>query len=336
MEPLRAGIAGGGLMGRWHAWAVERAGGLVTAIVDTDFAAAERLAARHRGALAFSDVEQMLRAARLDVLHVCSPPETHYRIAEQAVDAGLSVIIEKPLTPRAVEAEILFNRAESRGVTICPVHQFLFQDGVRHAEASLPRIGRLVHLQGAFCSAGGIGQSNEQLDAIAADILPHPLSLMQVFLPAGLPESGWEISRPGGGELRVSNTTQDGTTQDGEVSGVSLSIFVSMKVRPTICSFRIFGADGTIHLDLFHGYAVIEPGGVSRLRKMIHPFDLAVRTLSAAAANLGRRIIQWQPAYPGLERLVAAFYQAVRTGAEPPITRADAMAVARVRDLLTL
>jgi predicted dehydrogenase len=312
-------------MGRWHAWAAERAGGLAPAVADIDRAAASRLAARHKGARAFSDVEEMLRATRLDVLHVCSPPDTHYRITELGIDTGLSVIIEKPLTPRAAEAEILFDRAESRGVMICPVHQFLFQDGALHAKASLPRIGRMVHLQSAFCSAGGAGQGDEQLDVIAADILPHPLSLMQAFLPTGLPESGWEITRPCGGELRVS----------GEASGISLSILVSMRARPTLCSFQIFGADGTIHMDMFHGYAVVEPGKVSRLRKMIHPFDLAIRTLSAAATNLGLRTIKWQPAYPGLERLVKAFYQAARSGAEPPITRADVMAVARVRDLLT-
>jgi predicted dehydrogenase len=313
-------------MGRWHAWAAERAGGLAPAVADIDGAAATRLAAHYKGAQAFSDVEKMLRETKLDVLHVCSPPDTHYHIAELAINTGLSVIIEKPLTPRAIETEILFERAESRGVMICPVHQFLFQDGTIHARSSLPRIGRMVHLQGSFCSAGGAGQSDEQLDAIAADVLPHPLSLMQAFLPTGLPESGWEIARPCGGELRVS----------GEASGISLSIFISMRARPTLCSFQIFGVDGTIHMDMFHGYAVVEPGKVSRLRKMIHPFDLSIRTLSAAATNLAWRTIQWQPAYPGLERLVTAFYQSARAGAESPITRADVMAVARVRDLLTL
>jgi predicted dehydrogenase len=325
MKAIRACIVGAGLMGRWHAWAAEKAGGQVAAVVDPNLAAASALAARHRGAGTEAELEKALREGRFEVLHVCSPSESHYRIAELALNAGLSVIVEKPLTPQAAETEILFDRAESQGSLICPVHQFLFQDGTLFAKTALSRVGKLIHLQGVFCSAGGEGPRAARLDAIAEEILPHPLSLMQAFLPTGLPESGWEISRPGRGEIRVS----------GEASGVSLSIFVSMNSRPTVCAFQIFGENGTIHLNLFHGYAVVEPGAVSRWRKMIQPFDLSARTLAAAAINLGRRAVQWQPAYPGLSRLVGEFYRAARAGTEPPIARADVAAVARVRELLT-
>jgi len=325
MEPLRACIAGAGLMGRWHAWAVEKTGGQVAMVVDPNTTAAARLAAQHKGARAFCDLEKALRSERLDVLHICAPSETHFRIAESAIDARLHVIVEKPLTPQASETESLFDRAETQGVMLCPVHQFLFQDGTFTAKDSLPRIGRLVHLQGVFCSAGGVGQNEEQLDVLVEDILPHPLSLLHTFLPGGLPEFGWNCFRPNRGEIRVS----------GQASDVSLSIFVSMNARPTVCSFQIFGESGTIHLDLFHGYAVIESGEVSRWRKATHPFELALRTLSASATNLGRRIVQWQPAYPGLKRLVSDFYQAARAGTAAPISREDAIAVARVRDMLT-
>jgi predicted dehydrogenase len=312
-------------MGRWHAWAIEKTGGHVAVVVDPNPTAAARLAARHKGARAFTDVEKALRSERLDVLHLCAPSETHYRIAELAIDARLSVIVEKPLTPQAGETELLFDRAESNGVILCPVHQFLFQDGTLTAKAALPHVGRLAHLQGVFCSAGGAGKNGEQLDALAEEILPHPLSLLQTFLPGGLPEFGWKTSRPDRGEIRVS----------GQAGDASLSILVSMRSRPTVCSFQILGEHGTIHLDLFHGYAVIESGEVSRWRKVAHPFDLALRTLSAAAINLGRRIVQWQPAYPGLKRLVGEFYQAARDGTTAPISRGDAIAVARVRDILT-
>ncbi|MGH9843091.1 MAG: hypothetical protein ACREEM_30500 [Blastocatellia bacterium] len=111
-------------------------------------------------------------------------------------------------------------------------------------------------------------------------------------------------------------------------------IFVSLNTRPTVCSLQLFGAEGTIHLDLFHGYAVVEPGEASRARKIIHPFDLAIRTLSAAAVNLTNRALRWQPAYPGLERLVSEFYRAVQTGSAPPISPADAITVASIRDHL--
>lgn len=311
-------------MGRWHAWAIKRVGGYLSAVADIDQNAARHLTRKYRGTVSFSNVEQMLDRIPLDVLHICTPAATHYKIAELAIEAGLNLMIEKPMTLQAREAEHLFDQAESRGVLLCPVHQFLFQDGVLKARKLLPRIGRLVHMEGVFYSAGGTGLTREQLDFIVADILPHPLSLMYLFLPTTLPEKDWLVMRPGYGELRAL----------GESSGVTLVIFISMNARPTVCSFQIIGTTGTIHLDLFHGFAFMEPGKVARTRKILHPFDLAFRRLSSATLNLGRRIFQREPAYPGLRRLVADFYKAVQTRSESPISQEETLAVARIRDRL--
>lgn len=320
---LRIGIAGAGLMGRWHAHAACRAGGQVIAVADPISDSAERVA-RGYGARALPDVERMLSETKIDVLHVCSPLETHERIAKAALDAGVHLMIEKPLTTRAEETEWILDLAATRNLLVCPVHQFLFQDGALKAQAALQSIGRLTHLRGVFFSAGAAGQSGEAADTVAAGILPHPLSLMQKFLPDGISRAQWQVMQPAPGELQAV----------GKAGGVGLSINISMNSRPTVCTFQLCGANGTVHLDLFHGYAVNELGDTSRARKIIHPFDLSLRTLGSAAFNLGKRVISRQAAYPGLQRLVVAFYRAARTGSEPPISRSDAIAVARARDHL--
>ena len=320
---LKVGIVGAGLMGRWHANSVKKSGGCLKGVADIDFNTARRLAGRYN-AEPLSDIEQMLAQCDLDVLHICTPLSTHKNIAERAIKAGINLIIEKPLTPTASETECLLDMAADRGVLICPVHQFIFQDGVQKALKWLSRIGRLVHIKGTICSAGGTGQPPEQLDAIVKDILPHPLSLMQVFLPNGLSEEGWITSRPGYGELLAI----------GEASAISLSIFISMNARPTECSFRIAGTDGTIHIDLFHGFAFIESGKVSGARKITHPFNMAIKRFSTAAVNLGQRVIRGEPAYPGLGQLIDSFYRALRSNGASPISKTDTIAVARARDLL--
>lgn len=311
-------------MGFWHAKAAKKAGGRLSAIVDLNLDTAQRLAASYRNARSFNNVEEMLDQVNLDVLHVCTPVPTHKEIAELAIDAGLNLIIEKSITPMASDIEYLFDKAADRGVLICPVHQFIFQEGVRKARELLPQIGRLVHMEGTFCSAGGTGLVSGQLDEIISDILPHPLSLMQVFLPRGLSEEDWITLTPAPGELHAIS----------ETSGISLSIFISMNVRPTVCSFQIAGTEGTIHIDLFHGFAFIEPGKVSRTKKILHPFNLAVRRLTAATVNIGQRTIRWEIAYPGLQQLVRLFYRAVRKESAPPISREDALTVSRAGDRL--
>lgn len=321
---LRAGIVGAGLMGRWHADALQRVGGRVVGVVDHDLARAQRLAARHRGAKAFATAEEMFGGQDLDVIHICSPTATHESIAAAALAKGIHVLVEKPIAPTARETGKLYGLAEENGALLCPVHQFAFQDGVVKAKKLLSKIGRLVHIEAEIRSAGAPGSEDSERDLIAADILPHPLSMISTFLEENISDIKWNVQRPAAGELRVS----------GQAAKTSVSILISMNSRPTENSFHLAGTDGTIHIDLFHGFSTFEPGAVSRTRKILHPFDLAMRTFAAAGANLSRRAFRRERAYPGLRSLIGEFYSSIRSAAAAPIAPSDAIAVARTRDLL--
>lgn len=324
LTPVRAGIVGTGLMGRWHAHSISKVGGRVIAVSDLHENAACSLASHYPGAVVFAEAEAMLHQVKLDALHICTPLATHYDLTMLALEAGVNAIIEKPLTPDTEETERLYEQADARGLLVCPVHQFIFQDGVLRALVWLPEIGNVTQMQGTFRSAGGVGLTAQQLDAIVADILPHPLALFDVFLRDGLPETDWVAVRAQRGELHAVS----------DMGGVTAIISISMNARPTATTFEIVGTNGTIHLDLFHGYAFREPGQVSRARKMIHPFDHSARQFSAASLNLAGRALRQEPAYPGLRRLIGSFYEAIRGEGAPPISREAAVAVARGRDKL--
>jgi predicted dehydrogenase len=321
---LRAGIVGAGLMGRWHAHALEKMGGRVVAIADPDLSKAEGLVRRHRGATAYANAEEMLAGQQMDVLHICSPTPSHVPIATAAVERGVHVLIEKPIAASAEETSDLYSLASAHGSLVCPVHQFAFQDGVAKAMKRLAKIGRIVHIEAHVRSAGGIGLHEKDLDRIADDILPHSLSLISTFLNRRLSGIDWHVVRPGSGELRIL----------GRSGKVSLSIFISMNSRPTSNSLQIVGANGTIHVDLFHGFSTFEPGAHSRGRKILRPFDVAMRNVSGAGINLLRRAFRREPAYPGLRNLIGEFYESIRLEKAPPISAADAIDIARTRDVL--
>lgn len=319
---VRAGVAGAGLMGYWHAHALERSGGKVAAVADFNIEKAKHLATKFPNAKAFNGVEEMLASQRLDVLHVCSPTDSHLAIAETATRAGVNLLVEKPVAATANETLRLYELAAEFNTLICPVHQFVFQDGPADGVRLLSQIGELVHLEATICSAGGVGLGDEKLDLTAIDILPHPLSLMQKFLPAGISGVEWNVSRPAAGELRIS----------GSMEKASLSICVSMNSRPTVNSFNAYGTNGTLHFDLFHGFTTLEPGGASKTKKLLRPFDLAMRSFSAATLNLAKRTLKREAAYPGLRRLITEFYAAVSLGTESPISPRQAVEIAEIRD----
>jgi predicted dehydrogenase len=322
---LRAAIAGAGLMGFWHARSIARVGGEVAAVCDVDVGAARRLARRFRNARAGANLEAVLKAGdKIDILHICTPSATHFELASAALTRGIHVLVEKPMTPARTETERLYELAAEHRVLLSPVHQFPFQPGVQRALTEFGRIEQLRHFEATFCSAGGAGRSPEELDTIVTEILPHPLSLMQLFAPGSLSEKSWSVSRPALGEFRATLTS----------GGICFSILISMNSRPTTTNVRLLGTAGTIHVDLFHGFCAIEPGQVSRWRKIIHPFDLATRIFLAAGSNLATRAWIGESAYPGLRALIDRFYAACSTDSEPPIKREEAIEVAFVCDRL--
>jgi predicted dehydrogenase len=310
-------------MGRWHARYARRCGASVAGIADPVRPEAE-LRRRFRGAAIFKEAGPLLHEVRPDVLHVCTPAETHEAIIDVALDAGVHLLVEKPLTPEAKSTERLVAKASERGLLLVPVHQYVFQDGALRAATSLPRIGTPLHFDAVICSAGGSHMPEEQLDDLAADILPHPLSLLESLFPGVLAGIEWTNIRSAGGEWRIVGATRK----------MSVSIRISLHGRPTESSLRLTGTNGTIHMDFFHGFAFIDPGGTSRARKIVHPFSFAARTLWAAGHNLTRRVVHREPAYPGLRRLIGLFYEAVRQHSSAPLPPNHVLAVARVRDQL--
>lgn len=316
-RPVRVGIVGAGFMGGWHAHAAARAGGRVAAIVDSDRARATALATRYRGSRAFTALADALDA--VDVVHVCTPTESHVPIATEALDGRRHVLIEKPLARTAAEVETLVAFARSRECQICPVHQFLFQDGMQRAFRALSVIGPLYHVDVRMCSAGAEGRGADSAERIAFEILPHPLALLARLQPDPADLFAWNVRHPEPGEIRAL----------GQSGRVTASIVISMAGRPNINRVDLVCRGGTVHVDWFHGFATVQDGRVSGLRKLARPFSFAAFSAASAGLNLARRTLRWEPDYPGLRTLVASFYDAVRGTGPRPISDAEMLSVAR-------
>jgi myo-inositol 2-dehydrogenase/D-chiro-inositol 1-dehydrogenase len=86
-------------------------GARVVAVADPVQAKAERLAA-DVGAVVVPDLDAIL-ALGVDVVSVCTPPLTHCRIAVRALEAGCSVLCEKPLARTLADARHIVEVARS-------------------------------------------------------------------------------------------------------------------------------------------------------------------------------------------------------------------------------
>jgi scyllo-inositol 2-dehydrogenase (NADP+) len=116
--PLRVGIVGFGLAGTvFHAPLITSTPGLaVAAIVTADQARQARARRDFPAAHVYSSSDAMLAdAAQLDLVVVATPNRFHIPIGVAALEAGLPVVIDKPVAPSVAEAERLGAAAERAG-----------------------------------------------------------------------------------------------------------------------------------------------------------------------------------------------------------------------------
>ena len=83
----------------------------------------------------FIEVAELLSEARPDVVHITTPPASHFEIASSASSSGCHVYVEKPFTLDADEAQRLVDLAEKKGAKLTAGHNYQFSHVARRMRA---------------------------------------------------------------------------------------------------------------------------------------------------------------------------------------------------------
>ncbi len=81
---------------------------------DLDTASREAFTARWQ-LPSFADPEELLAAAQPDVVHVLTPPATHATLAVELLNAGVHVLVEKPMALTVADANLMLAAARRSG-----------------------------------------------------------------------------------------------------------------------------------------------------------------------------------------------------------------------------
>jgi predicted dehydrogenase len=124
---FRIAIVGCGKVADQHVEAIHRIPDCeIVALCDRELLMAKQLGERFEIPVCFSELSEMLEATLPDVVHITSPPQSHYSLAKQCLESGSHVYVEKPFTIKAGEAEALIQLAESCGLKITVGHNYQF------------------------------------------------------------------------------------------------------------------------------------------------------------------------------------------------------------------
>jgi predicted dehydrogenase len=90
---------------------------------------AHRLKSFAGEAIICSEVKEVL--SKVDGIHVCTPNSTHYKITKMALDFGVHVLVEKPMTMDSNEAYDLVETAASRNLILQVGYIYRFANVIR-------------------------------------------------------------------------------------------------------------------------------------------------------------------------------------------------------------
>ena len=151
MENLKLAVVGAGIMGRRHIMAISTsAESYLVGIADPD-PAAQRVADA-QAVRRFDDVSQLIEEQRPDGLIIATPTQCHLRDSIIALDAGIPVLIEKPIAPTCDEALLIAKRAAATGSLVLVGHHRRYYPVIQRASEVVRCgvLGRLVGVNGQW------------------------------------------------------------------------------------------------------------------------------------------------------------------------------------------
>ena len=297
----------------------------------------------------FSNLPEMLRAATPDVVHITTPPQSHFSLANECLESGCHVYLEKPFTVTAAEAEALVQLALSRDLKITAGHNYQFtleMLKMRRLVKGGFLGGKPIHLESYWSynlsdlSYVGPILGNRQHwvhqlpGQLFHNLISHGIARLAEYLDEELTEivaSAHQSSliRSLGAddvldELRVLIRDKVGTT----------AFFCFSTGIKGLSQLRIYGPAGSLLVDIITGSLIrnVNRSYKSYLTYFVPPLQAAREHLRNARLNVvdffRRRLYQDF----GMKELIERFYNSIRKGDPPPIPYREIILTARIMD----
>lgn len=351
---LRVAIAGCGKIADSHAAQIQRIADCeIVGVCDREELMAKQLYERFPIKGYYGDMEKLFAEARPEVVHITTPPQSHFSLARQCLERGCHVYVEKPFTLTTPEAEQLISLAQRKGLKMTAGHDDQFRHAARRMRA-LVQSGYLggapVHMESYYCYE--LAENSGYAKALLGDkqhwvrklpgqllhnIISHGIARIAEFIEDDAPEviaHGFvsPVLRKMGeteivDELRVIISGQNGATA---------YFTFSSQMRPSLHQFRVYGPRNGLILDQ-DNETLIRLRGTrhkSYLEQFVPPLDFARQYVSNFMGNARKFLARDFHMKSGMKYLIENFYRSIRENSAPPIPYAEILRTSRIMDAI--
>ncbi|MBW1982001.1 MAG: Gfo/Idh/MocA family oxidoreductase [Deltaproteobacteria bacterium] len=293
-EKISVAVVGVGYLGKFH---TEKYASLpdaeLVAVVDIDEARACQVAKKFSCQPYFSHQDII---GRVEAVSVVTPTKEHYHIARDLLEAGIHVLVEKPMTVTLPEADILIELARERDLTLQVGHLERFNPAVVTAREHVQQpLFVESHRLASFTERG------TEVNVIL-DLMIHDIDIILSLLSSSLKDLHAVGVRVLTRHIDIASVRLEFT--DGCIANLTASRISAKKMR----KIRIFQPDSYISLD----YAA----------RKVELFRKLNQTGSDGLPEIEYQRLQVADVDP-LQEELRAFLHSVRSG-EPPVVSGKA------------
>lgn len=309
MNALRVGVIGVGHLGGLHAKmlaAIPEA--VLVGVYDTDQEKASKVAADY-GTTAFPSIEALLGS--VEAVTIATSTTSHFSVAMQAIERGIHIFLEKPITQTVDEARQLCALSDEKNLIVQVGHIERFNPAILALEG--------YTIAPLFIESHRLAQFKPRGTdvAVVLDLMIHDIDLIMTFVKS--PVRQIDAS----GVAVVSDTVDIANARLQFENGCVANVTASRISQRSMRKMRLFQQNAYISIDFSEGMAE-----VFRLMPEDAPDIRGTMVLGEMGLGKNRKkIIYEQPETREVNALrheLALFVTAVQTGGAPVVTADDA------------
>ena len=350
---LKVAIVGCGKIADAHAAQIQRIKGCeIVGVCDREPLMAKQLYERFPVKRYFSDLTELLSDTRPDVVHITTPPNSHFDIARCCLEGGCHVYVEKPFTLHASEAQTLVALANEKGLKLTAGHDEQFSHVARRMRALVQDgyLGGLpVHMESYYCYDLGdpeyaralLGNKHHWIRRLPGkllqNVISHGVARIAEFLPSDSPQViAYGFASPFLKKTGESEIVDELRVIICEEERTTAYFTFSSQMRPSIHQFRIYGRKNGLILDQGQETLIKLRGGrfKSYAEKFIPPVLFAAQHLGNLTTNVKTFLANDFHMKSGMKYLIESFYCSILQGTPVPIPYREIMRTARIMDAI--
>lgn len=247
MAAIRWGIAGPGRIAHKFAKSLPWSTGKLLASASSSLERARAFSSEYNLPFAFGSYREMLQSGEIDALYVATTNQLHAEVSAMALDLGIPVLCEKPLTISTTQTRELVDFAKQKKVFLMEGLWSLFLPHIRQTVRWIREgeIGKLVHIQADFGFTAPDNPDSRILNpalggGVGKDIGIYPMALFFHLLgPLGRFQTT--------GSRAATGVDNHNLFQGLADSGASFQGMVSFKIQSPV-EATILGEKGKIRL----------------------------------------------------------------------------------------